>query len=363
MALSEWILIGGIGLMLQLGLDKSTENQEMSKDDYKKLMNEMKNENERNRRTKVNAKRKAMPCYFEDGISVNEFTSIANRCGKKIKRIRKVDVEGPIVYCVAESQSGYSEWEFKLDFNDWGHITGTYWTQTDNDDSLIPRHFGHMMSRLILDLLYERKSEVKELSFAVDNNKELGTPMALSHVRKKGMVKKIFGNTKSLKIGHDAEYFTGEHIYPVISILKSKGFRNIKSIPVKDIDNSRNDRFCYEVEQVAISGTTYFREGDSFLEDEEIILVYHDRREIEMPFSGQWVKRKNYVDVEKQLNNLGFCSIFEEPIYDLIVGLITKEGAIQQITINGENNFSKGDIFKYDNKIIIQYHALSRSRR
>lgn len=362
MALSEWVLIGGIGLILQLGLDKSTENQEMSKADYEKLIEEMKNVNERNRRTKVNAKRKAMPCYFKDGISVNEFAGIANKCGKKIKRIRKVDVEGPIVYCVAESQSGYSEWKFELDFNDWGHITGTYWTQTDNDDSLIPRHFGHMMSRLILDLLYERKIELKELSVEVDNNKELGTEMALSCLYKPGMLKKIFGKTKLLRMGYDSDYFTGEHIYPVISILKSKGFKNIKSIPVKDID-SGSDRFCYEVEQIIIGGASCFREGDIFPEDEEIILIYHAKREIEMPFSGQWVKRKNYVDVEKQLNNLGFCSIFEEPVYDLVIGLITKTGAIQQITINGENNFSKGDIFKYDNKIIIQYHALSRSRR
>ncbi len=58
-------------------------------------------------------------------------------------------LDGPVVYGVVQSQSGISEWNFKLDFNDYGHITGTYWLSSDNDDSNIPERFGDLIRSAI----------------------------------------------------------------------------------------------------------------------------------------------------------------------------------------------------------------------
>lgn len=69
--------------------------------------------------------RRNTPCYFNDGISAGEFEEIAISLAKPIKRLM-VSVDGPVVYGEVRSQSGISTWNFKLDFNDWGHITGTY---------------------------------------------------------------------------------------------------------------------------------------------------------------------------------------------------------------------------------------------
>lgn len=55
--------------------------------------------------------------------------------------------------CIVQSQSGISEWEFWVDFNDYGHITGRFWWHTDNSDSNIPEKFGDIISSFINDIL------------------------------------------------------------------------------------------------------------------------------------------------------------------------------------------------------------------
>ena len=50
------------------------------------------------------------------------------------------------------SQSGISEWDFELDFNDYGKITGTYWISSDNYDSMIPETLGNLIQKAISDV-------------------------------------------------------------------------------------------------------------------------------------------------------------------------------------------------------------------
>ena len=83
---------------------------------------------------------------FEDGISEEKFTEIAKKQQDKIKRLIEVTVKGPVVHGVVESQSGISDWLFKVDFNDYGHITGSYWIYSDNNDSSIPKRVAENIS-------------------------------------------------------------------------------------------------------------------------------------------------------------------------------------------------------------------------
>ncbi len=94
-------------------------------------------------------RRKNTPCNFVDGISQYEFNAIAKRAGEKIKRITEITTDGPIVYGTVQSQSGISEWHFKLDFNDYGHLTGTYWLYSDNNVSKIPGSVAEIISSAI----------------------------------------------------------------------------------------------------------------------------------------------------------------------------------------------------------------------
>lgn len=94
-------------------------------------------------------RRKNTPCDFVDGISQTDFDQMALSSCKHIKRLTDVYTDGPIVYGTVRSQSGISSWSFKIDFNDYGHITGQYWIASDNNDSDIPSAIAKRISSSI----------------------------------------------------------------------------------------------------------------------------------------------------------------------------------------------------------------------
>lgn len=94
-------------------------------------------------------RRKNTLCFFDDGISEYEFEILVKCAGKGIKRLKSITVVGPIVYGTVRTQSGLSEWHFNIDFNNYGHITGTYWLSSENDDSDIPKHIADNISSAI----------------------------------------------------------------------------------------------------------------------------------------------------------------------------------------------------------------------
>ncbi len=84
-------------------------------------------------------RRKNTVCRFDGEISKEEFYVMVKRGGKGIRRITSLYAEGAMVYGTVRSQSGISDWRFRIDFNDYGKLTGAYWLSTDNDDSDIPK--------------------------------------------------------------------------------------------------------------------------------------------------------------------------------------------------------------------------------
>lgn len=89
--------------------------------------------------------RRNTPCLFINGISKEEFEQIVRRSAKRIKRIEDVSINGAFIYVTVRTQSGIGTWNFSLDFNDYGNVTGTYWRKTDNHDSKIPEVLGDMI--------------------------------------------------------------------------------------------------------------------------------------------------------------------------------------------------------------------------
>ena len=71
-------------------------------------------------------------------------------------------------------------------------------------------------------------------------------------------------------------------------------FSNIKTVPTRDIYVGSEYRVG-QVAKVVISGFPSFKEGDLIPYDAEIIVVYHDKREITIPFSERSLRHMNYV--------------------------------------------------------------------
>ena len=74
-----------------------------------------------------------------------------------------------------------------------------------------------------------------------------------------------------------------------------------------------------------------------------------------VPGSAWDFKYDNYKDVETELKNAGFTNIKTAILYDIVWGW-TSEGEVDSVSINGNKDFSKGDVFKKDAEIVITYH-------
>lgn len=81
--------------------------------------------------------------------------------------------------------------------------------------------------------------------------------------------------------------------------------------------------------------------------------------EIKIDFSPYTLTGENYEAVGVKLTQKGFTNIEYKIVYDIIWG-ITEEGSVKSVTIAGLENFSKGDIFKSDDPVVITYHMMQK---
>lgn len=134
------VVIGGAALWLVHKAREGDEEARIEREREEAIREAEKEKEEKRRNT---------PCYFDGAISMNLFDEIVTTNRKRIKRLTHLKAEGPIVYGTVQSQSGISDWNFKIDFNDFGDITGKYWLSSENDDSSIPETVAERISTAI----------------------------------------------------------------------------------------------------------------------------------------------------------------------------------------------------------------------
>ncbi|HEM6371726.1 TPA: hypothetical protein ACGOXV_000804 [Streptococcus suis] len=81
-----------------------------------------------------------------------------------------------------------------------------------------------------------------------------------------------------------------------------------------------------------------------------------DTNKIAIPV-GSSPEEADYQSVQKQLEDAGFENVSTQKIEDLTFGIFTKDGEIEKVTVNGNESFSKGDLFEKDVSITIHYHT------
>jgi hypothetical protein len=81
------------------------------------------------------------------------------------------------------------------------------------------------------------------------------------------------------------------------------------------------------------------------------------RNEIPINYSSIEFEEKNYQDVVVELQKNGFINIKTEPKKDLVFGWLTKDGEVDNVKINGIDDFSRGTKFPEDANIIVTYHT------
>lgn len=82
------------------------------------------------------------------------------------------------------------------------------------------------------------------------------------------------------------------------------------------------------------------KKGTSY--DVRIDIIFHALKNIEVPVSAKTAKKMNFAELEAMLMNAGFVNIrIIKKKYDLITGWITKDGTVDEISINGDTVFSE----------------------
>lgn len=84
---------------------------------------------------------------------------------------------------------------------------------------------------------------------------------------------------------------------------------------------------------------------------------HQQQNEVQISISASETENRHYGEIVEILQSDGFENITVVSVDDLILGLLAKEGEIKSVTINGHNDFSKGDWFPIDANIIIEYHT------
>ncbi len=85
---------------------------------------------------------------------------------------------------------------------------------------------------------------------------------------------------------------------------------------------------------------------------------------IKISYSSHYFRNEKPIleDAIKKLKNNGFSDIQYEAIYDVFLGLFTKEKEVDRVVINGLDVFLKGDEFPKDSKVVIYYHDSSDNK-
>ena len=82
-----------------------------------------------------------------------------------------------------------------------------------------------------------------------------------------------------------------------------------------------------------------------------------DDGKINLPISSNDLKDANYQDVVAKFENAGFTNVKTEVIDDLVFGWLTKDGEVEDVSVDGYTSFSTDSRYPADIEIIISYHT------
>jgi hypothetical protein len=85
--------------------------------------------------------------------------------------------------------------------------------------------------------------------------------------------------------------------------------------------------------------------------------------EAKVPSSSKDFKGENYQDVTTQLESAGFSHIETVVLDDLITGWLTKDGEVEEVSINGDTDYDAGSWFAKDALIKITYHTFPQEEK
>ena len=126
MGIFDKVLVGGIAALLGAGVRVMYKDAQETK------------------------RRQNSPLQFDSRLTEHQFADLVERIARKLPRFEGVDIAGMVVTLNVRSNSGLTSWTAKVDYNDYGRLTGRYWLTSENEQSPIPKFFADSVSDEIL---------------------------------------------------------------------------------------------------------------------------------------------------------------------------------------------------------------------
>lgn len=144
--------------------------------------------------------------------------------------------------------------------------------------------------------------------------------------------------------------------------LDKAGFTNVK-MTERITDVPSNDEL---ISTIKINNST-FNGGECYIQKDAPIYIDYYVCKLKIGIPSSEIKDKNYKDLSEELKQKGFSNITIKRADDMYHGFIgfgdwfgswgTTEGNVKEFSIGGKTEFSKDDLFDFDNEIIIIVHT------
>ena len=79
--------------------------------------------------------------------------------------------------------------------------------------------------------------------------------------------------------------------------------------------------------------------------------------EVKIPVESSELEGRNYEEVVKIFEEKGFTNIKTEAMHDLILGWLTKDGEVEDVSIGGNVDYSSNKWVSADTEVVIRYHT------
>lgn len=83
-------------------------------------------------------------------------------------------------------------------------------------------------------------------------------------------------------------------------------------------------------------------------------------KKINAPVESSEVSSSNYQDMVSQFKGAGFTNVSTREIDDLILGWLTEDGQVEEVSIGGKTSFSTSDTFAADAPVVVSYHTFPK---
>lgn len=155
----------------------------------------------------------------------------------------------------------------------------------------------------------------------------------------------IGDNIESIPHGEEADFEYSLEPGEYTLTFTSKDSSSVKGETVLQVEGDVNASYKIFCHSDDINVETLYVENYGSVGENEIMI----------PSPVSEYKYMNYEESEKALRELGFTNISTKAVYDIVFG-VTTEGSVESVSINGNTEFVRGDIFASDAEIVITYH-------